>query len=146
MTGTPVENHLGELWSLFEFLNPGHAGQFQGVPRHLEEHRARRRKPGHVAAGTGSLFILRRTKERVLAELPEKTEQTLHCDLEGQQRKQYDELRDYYRSSLSKRIAAGGLANAKIHVLECCSACGRRLSIPVCWPGRIAIGRAASWT
>ena len=95
MTGTPVENHIGELWSLFEFLNPGMLGR-SAISRRLEEPRPEERGPGHVAAGLAP-FILRRTKGQVLAELPEKTEQTLYCDLEGPQRKQYDELRRYYR-------------------------------------------------
>ena len=63
-------------------------------------------------------FILRRTKQQVLTELPQKTEQTLHCDLEGKQRKRYDELRTYYRAVLAERIAKTGMAKAKIHVLE----------------------------
>ena len=45
-------------------------------------------------------FILRRTKEQVAKDLPEKTEQTLYCDLEPAQRKLYDELRDHYRHAL----------------------------------------------
>ena len=76
-------------------------------------------------------FILRRTKGQVLTELPEKTEQTLYCDLEAPQRKHYNELRDYYRASLSKRIAQSGLANAKIHVLEALL----RLRQAACHPG-----------
>ena len=63
-------------------------------------------------------FILRRTKQQVLTELPPKTEQTLHCDLEGKQRKRYDELRTYYRAVLAERIAKKGMAQSKIHVLE----------------------------
>ena len=55
---------------------------------------------------------------RCLTELPQKTEQTLHCDLEGKQRKRYDELRTYYRAVLTERIAKTGMAKAKIHVLE----------------------------
>ena len=53
-----------------------------------------------------------------MTELPQKTEQTLHCDLEGKQRKRYDELRTYYRAVLTERIAKTGMAKAKIHVLE----------------------------
>ena len=117
MTGTPVENHLGELWSLLEFLNPGMLGSasvFQDLSK----------KVSGDAEGLGLLrralgpFILRRTKQQVLTELPQKTEQTLHCDLEGNQRKRYDELRTYYRAVLGERIAQTGMAKAKIHVLE----------------------------
>ena len=85
MTGTPVENHLGELWSLLEFLNPGMLGTasvFQDISKKVSEDNEGlsllRRALGP--------FILRRTKQQVLTELPQKTEQTLHCDLEGKQR------------------------------------------------------------
>jgi len=117
MTGTPVENHLGELWSLLEFLNPrmlGTASVFQDISKKVSED----------SEGLSLLrralgpFILRRTKQQVLTELPQKTEQTLHCDLEGKQRKRYDELRTYYRAVLTERIAKTGMAKAKIHVLE----------------------------
>jgi superfamily II DNA or RNA helicase len=117
MTGTPVENHLGELWSLLEFLNPGMLGTssvFQDISKKVsgddEGLTLLRRALGP--------FILRRTKQQVLTELPPKTEQTLHCDLEGKQRKRYDELRTYYRAVLSERIAKTGMQKAKIHVLE----------------------------
>ena len=117
MTGTPVENHLGELWSLLEFLNPGMLGTakvFQNISKNVSE------DDGQLAVLRRALgpFLLRRTKQQVLAELPKKTEQTLHCDLEGKQRKRYDELRTYYRAVLSERIAKTGMAKAKIHVLE----------------------------
>ena len=117
MTGTPVENHLGELWSLLEFLNPGMLGTasvFQDISKKVsgdDEGLSLLRR----ALGP---FLLRRTKQQVLTELPQKTEQTLHCDLEGKQRKRYDELRTYYRAALSERIAKTGMAKAKIHVLE----------------------------
>ena len=117
MTGTPVENHLGELWSLLEFLNPGMLGSatvFQDISKKVTDDNEGlsllRRALGP--------FILRRTKQQVLTELPQKTEQTLHCDLEGKQRKRYDELRTYYRAVLAERIAKTGMAKAKIHVLE----------------------------
>ncbi len=130
MTGTPVENHLGELWSLFEFLNPGMLGRssaFQAISKNVSA------ESENVALLRRALapFILRRTKGQVLTELPEKTEQTLHCDLEGHQRKHYHELRDYYRATLSDRIEKTGLAKAKIHVLEALL----RLRQAACHPG-----------
>ncbi len=117
MTGTPVENHLGELWSLLEFLNPGILGKasvFQGISKKVAEDGE---SLGLLRRALGP-FILRRTKKQVLTELPQKTEQTLHCDLEGKQRKRYDELRMYFRAALTERIAKTGLAKSKIHVLE----------------------------
>jgi len=117
MTGTPVENHLGELWSLLEFLNPrmlGTASVFQDISKKVSEDNEELSLLRRALAP----FILRRTKQQVLTELPQKSEQTLYCDLEGQQRKRYDELRTYYRAVLAERIAKTGMAKAKIHVLE----------------------------
>jgi SNF2 family DNA or RNA helicase len=105
------------LWSLFEFLNPGMLGSstaFQSLSR------ATTGDAESLAMLRRGLapFILRRTKEQVLKELPEKTEQTLFCELAGKQRTKYNELRDYYRAALSKQIEQTGLAKSKIHVLE----------------------------
>ncbi len=78
-------------------------------------------------------FILRRTKEQVLTELPEKTEQTLYCELTPKERKAYNELRDYYRAKLSNVINERGLQQSKIHVLEALL----RLRQAACHPGLI---------
>ena len=63
-------------------------------------------------------FILRRTKEQVAADLPAKYEQTLYCELEGPQRKFYDELRLHYRQALLDQIDREGLGRSKIQILE----------------------------
>lgn len=63
-------------------------------------------------------FLLRRTKEQVVRDLPPKVEQTLYCELESKQRKLYDELRDHYRQTLLTRIERGGIGRAKIQILE----------------------------
>ena len=118
LSGTPVENHLGELWSLFEFLNPGMLGEAKvlnmagGLARNPGED-ARR-----ILAQALRPFILRRTKQQVARELPEKTEQTIYCELEGPQRKQYDELRKHYRETLLARVQSQGIGKSKMHVLE----------------------------
>lgn len=118
LSGTPVENHLGELWSLFEFLNPGMLGEAKALK--LTGGLARNPDPETRALLASALrpFILRRTKKQVAAELPEKTEQTIFCEMEPKQRKQYDELRQHYRDSLLGRVAKQGLAKSKMHVLE----------------------------
>jgi SNF2 family DNA or RNA helicase len=63
-------------------------------------------------------FILRRTKEQVAPDLPPRQEQTIYCELEGEQRKLYDELRDHYRASLLGLIDKQGLGKSKIQILE----------------------------
>ncbi|HEX4825829.1 MAG TPA: DEAD/DEAH box helicase [Candidatus Polarisedimenticolaceae bacterium] len=131
LTGTPIENHLGELWSIFEFLNPGMLGSSPAF-RALTE---------AVGADAGQQtlaralrpFILRRTKERVAPELPTRTEQTLWCELGTIQRRAYDELRTHYRAAILGRVSRQGLATSKIHVLEALL----RLRQAACHPGLI---------
>jgi len=131
MSGTPVENHLGELWSIFEFLNPGMLGSAGvlklagGMGRNPSE------ETRQLLAHSLRPFILRRTKEQVARELPAKTEQTIFCELEPKQRKLYNELRAHYRNSLLNTVAAQGLAKSKIQVLEALL----RLRQAACHPG-----------
>ena len=131
LSGTPVENHLGELWSLFEFLNPGMLGE----AKVLNMAGGLARNPGEDARRLLSQalrpFILRRTKQQVARELPAKTEQTIYCELEGPQRKLYDELRKHYRESLLARVQAQGMGKSKMHVLEALL----RLRQAACHPG-----------
>ena len=133
LSGTPIENHLGELWSLFEFLNPGMLGA-ASVFR-LTGAGARNPEPEtRVLLGKALRpFILRRTKGQVARELPEKLEQTLYCDLDTKQRKLYNELRDHYRQTLLNQVARDGVNRAKIQILEALL----RLRQAACHPGLI---------
>jgi len=120
MTGTPVENHLGELWSLFEFLNPGMLGASSAFQRLTAASNNEDDRAAALTTLSKALrpFMLRRTKQQVLTELPGKTEQTLYCEMPAKQRKLYNELRDYYRVQLASKIKSVGLKRSKIHVLE----------------------------
>ena len=138
MTGTPVENHLGELWSLFEFLNPGMLGRSSRLSGLVAKAGAKTtRKPRGSRTDPGLLgrvlrpFLLRRTKQQVLNDLPDKTEQTLYCELDASDRKLYDELRNHYRQALVDRVSKFGLQKSKIHVLEALL----RLRQAACHPG-----------
>jgi len=133
MSGTPVENHLGELWSLFDFLNPGMLGSASvlklsgGAARNPDEETRK------LLAQALRPFILRRTKDQVARELPPRTEQTIYCELEPPQRKLYDELRQHYRDGLLKRIETDGLKKSSFQVLEALL----RLRQAACHPGLI---------
>ena len=117
LSGTPIENHLGELWSLFEFLNPGLLGSVRSFNRTFAAKTAPPERREALARALRPL-ILRRTKEQVAPELPERTEQTLYCELEGKQKEQYDQLRDHYRDLLLGRIAKGGIEKSRMQILE----------------------------
>jgi superfamily II DNA or RNA helicase len=142
MTGTPIENHLGELWSLFEFLNPGMLGSslgFKALTRVKPNDPNDKRAVQALAAGLKP-FFLRRTKSQVLKDLPEKTEQLLTCEMTKPQQKQYNELKEYYRIKLKKKVETEGLGKSKIYVLEALLrlrqvACDPRLLDPKAKPG-----------
>jgi hypothetical protein len=133
LSGTPIENHLGELWSLFEFLNPGMLGS--ATVFKLSSPGARNPEPETRALLGKALrpFILRRTKAQVARELPEKLEQTLYCDLDSKQRKLYNELRDHYRQTLLHQVERDGMNKSKIQILEALL----RLRQAACHPGLI---------
>jgi superfamily II DNA or RNA helicase len=131
MSGTPVENHLGELGALFEFLNPGMLGR--AAAQRARVAGASDADSVAVLARALKPFILRRTKEQVLSELPTKTEQTLYCELEPKQRKMYDQMKAHYRQSLTATIGKLGLARAKVYVLEALL----RLRQVACHPGLV---------
>ena len=113
LTGTPMENHAGELWSIFDFILPGYlprAGVFMrryGEGENSEE-LMRRIRP----------FLMRRLKKDVLTELPDKLEETLMADMPPEQRRVYQagllRRRDYVKQLLATR----GLARGRAEVLS----------------------------
>jgi hypothetical protein len=118
LSGTPIENHIGELWSLFEFLNPGMLGTASIFQSSGAGGRDVSPETRSILARALRPFILRRTKEQVAKDLPQKMEQTLFCELEPAQRKLYNELRDHYKASLLSTIEKDGLNKSKIQILE----------------------------
>lgn len=120
LSGTPMENHLSELWSIFHFLMPGFLGPLQRFNRvfrypierqedSLRQQELRRRvKP----------FLLRRTKQEVAKELPPKSEIIQYVSLEGPQRDLYETVRLSMDERLRAEIKARGLGGSQMLLLD----------------------------
>nr|MCU0687682.1 DEAD/DEAH box helicase [Polyangiaceae bacterium] len=131
LTGTPVENHLGELWSLFEFLNPGMLGRASAFRGLVKDARVLDEGARPLVRSLLRPVLLRRTKAEVESDLPAKLEETVACELGPRERREYDALREHFRRSLLDRVAREGMARSKIHVLEALL----RLRQAACHPG-----------
>ncbi len=120
LSGTPLENHLGELWSLMDFVCPGLLGSEAQFREHYRNPIERRHDTfiADQLAKRVRPFILRRTKQQVARELPEKTESLLRVELNGLQRDLYETVRATMDKKLRDVIAQQGLARSQIMVLD----------------------------
>jgi superfamily II DNA or RNA helicase len=115
-TGTPIENHLGELWNLFRFINPGLLGSLErfnqtfAIPIERQGDRPARARLKKLIQP----FVLRRTKAQVLEELPPRTEITLHVDLSAEEIAFYEALRRESLARLSESDAPPGQKQLQI--------------------------------
>ncbi|WP_411880340.1 DEAD/DEAH box helicase [Polaromonas sp. YR568] len=120
LTGTPLENHLGELWAQFDFLMPGFLGDARGFARLW-------RKPietngetlrAQLLAQRVRPFILRRRKEDVAAELPPRTEVIKRVQLQGRQRELYESVRVAADIQVRRLLARNSFAGGQITILD----------------------------
>ena len=141
MTGTPLENRLDELWSQMHFLNRNMLGSRASFNTRFGQ---------PVAQGDGAArdllqrairpFVLRRTKEAVAKDLPEKQESVIRCEMTVGQAKVYARLHNHYRSEILAAVDAHGLGRSKIKVLEGLL----RLRQAACHPGLVGEEAAGS--
>ncbi len=113
LTGTPIENSIGDLVSILSVVNPGL------ITESLGQKMLKLSEPDDLRRFSKALapFILRRTKEQVLKDLPSKTEQVLYCELSDEERAKYNEIKNYYWQKLNSKIKDNGIKNTKIEIL-----------------------------
>ena len=120
MSGTPIENNINELYAQMNFANPGFFLGFSTFKAHYGQAVERNNNQEIIAELRKKIkpFILRRTKEQVLTELPDKTEEYLYCEMSPAQRKVYDAFRNEYRHYLLSKFDEEGLEKSQLYVLE----------------------------
>lgn len=120
LSGTPLENHLGELWALMDFALPGLLGGRKSFNKHyrtaIEGQRDQDRQ--HELARRIAPFMLRRTKADVAQDLPPKTEIVQYVELEGKQRTLYESIRISMEKRIRDLIAQKGMARSHIEFLD----------------------------
>ncbi|MFN0250997.1 MAG: DEAD/DEAH box helicase [Kofleriaceae bacterium] len=120
LSGTPIENHLGELWSLFDFLNPGLLGSREDFTLQFRQPIEERSDKTRLEALRDLVrpYLLRRTKDAVAPELPSKTQLVRAVDLAGAQRELYESIRVAAHADVRMQIKSRGLAGSTIAILD----------------------------
>lgn len=120
LSGTPVQNNTFDLYSQFNFLNPGQLGNREYFNREFAVpiDKLGSKEKAQYLKKLIHPFTLRRTKEQVAKDLPDKTVSVLWCTMESAQRALYNEYRDSFRTRLLKKIDEEGIARSGLDVLE----------------------------
>ncbi len=120
LTGTPVENSIVDLWSQMNFLNPGLLGNFTFfnekyvIPIEKNNNEPQRIHLQKIIEP----FILRRTKQQVAKDLPEKYEQVYYCEMTEEQERAYNQTKSQYRNQILKSVSEIGINKSKLQILK----------------------------
>jgi len=120
LSGTPIENSLFELYSLFRFIN---GGLFNSVNDFKRDYAVPIQADANedvakILKAKISPFLLRRLKGDVLKDLPAKQEQVIYVDMDEGHKKFYNQRRDYYKQLLDQQISANGIEKSKFLILQ----------------------------
>lgn len=120
LTGTPIENNTFDLYAQMSFANPGLLGTMAHFKKHFSTpiDKDKNVEAANELRQLINPFMMRRTKEQVAKDLPEKTEQILYCTMAEDQQKLYDAYRNKYRNYLMGKIEEEGVGKSKMYVLE----------------------------
>lgn len=120
LTGTPIENSVIDIWSQMNFLNPGLLGSYALFQRKYQ-FAIEKLKSEEKTEDLRKLiapYILRRTKGEVAADLPEKYEQVLFCEMTEEQEKLYEKTKSFYRNEIIKSVASLGINKSHLTILK----------------------------
>jgi SNF2 family DNA or RNA helicase len=120
LTGTPLENSVLDLWSIFDFLMPGYLGSSTDFKERYEIPIAREKSVEAQARLARRIrpFLLRRLKSEVAKDLPAKIEQVSYCELTPAQQSVYEQILDAGRKEITSAVEANGLQKSRIIILN----------------------------
>lgn len=118
LTGTPIENSLTDLWAQFNFLNPGMLGTLKQFESRFGKNGNYRTENHNIFKRLIHPFILRRTKEEVVDELPERTDIIHYVEMTENQQKVYQKWLNFFRQELFDHIEKNGLPKSRLKILE----------------------------
>jgi non-specific serine/threonine protein kinase len=120
LSGTPIENNLAELWSLFSFINPGMLGTYRNFAQNFVKpiERELNESAAEVLRKLIFPFMLRRTKQQVAKDLPSKSEITIYAEMLPKQKTIYEITRETYRGKIVDSLDNKGMDKSRFQILE----------------------------